>query len=132
MAEMTLGQRIRRRRAQLSKERGWTVTQAELAEELGVSQQTLARWEQDGSKPREMEHWKALAELLDLSVPELSVIAATPLTPEIERVPVEERLELVQAAVEAMTEVLEGIRRELAPKRASGSRGAARAKSPRR
>lgn len=117
MAEMTLGQRIRWRRRELAEERGGPVSQATLAGELGVSQQTVARWEQDEAQPRYLEDWDALAELLGVPVAELTLAAGIARTPDVERLPIEERLELVRAAVVAMTEVLEGLRKEVRARR---------------
>lgn len=66
-ASVRLGELLRRER----KRQGWK--QADLAEQVGVSQQTVAKWE-SGQRPH-ARHLSSLAELLDKSEPEVVVLA---------------------------------------------------------
>lgn len=63
----TLGQRIKRLRTAAG------LTQAQLAQQVGVESVTVSRWETGASRPRNMTLWRALAASLEVFVDEVRV-----------------------------------------------------------
>lgn len=67
---MTVGEKIQQRR----KEKGWS--QEDLAEQVGVSRQSISLWEKDQTTPS-LENMKTLCRLFQISMDEL--LGQTPL-----------------------------------------------------
>jgi transcriptional regulator with XRE-family HTH domain len=95
----TLGQSLRERRRALG------LRQHEVAEQIGVAQQTYGRWENDVARPRDPTHVAALADFLEF--PQEAVILRAFVLPAPLAGPPGEKLDAILEAIHAFSAVVE-------------------------
>ena len=114
----TLGQSLRERRRALQ------LRQHEVAERIGVVQQTYGRWENDVARPRDPAHIAALAAFLE--IPQETVILRAFVQPAPLTGSATEKLDAILEAIHAFSTVVEDLvqqQRKIAHERESDGRG---------
>jgi transcriptional regulator with XRE-family HTH domain len=97
----TLGQSLRERRRALG------LRQHEVADRIGVVQQTYGRWENDAARPRDPRHIAVLAEFL--GIPEEAVILRAFVKPAPVTGSAAEKLDAILEAIHAFSAVVEDL-----------------------
>jgi transcriptional regulator with XRE-family HTH domain len=117
-AQKTLGQSLREKRRLLG------LKQHEVADRIGVVQQTYGRWENDVARPRDPEHVAALADFLEIT--QETVILRAFVQPAPLAGTATEKLDAILEAIHAFSAVIEDLvehQRETAQPRGENGRG---------